>query len=94
MNFATSSSPWPYMYNIGLHDQPVCTTYELFSHDRPIAQSAHFKMKVKDDNFDHRPKNLDEVDDLQWTADQEILLLYSLHGYKPVGKFLVLAHKL
>lgn len=61
-----------------------------FSQDRPIiAQSAHFKMKTKDDNFDHRPKNLEEVDDLQWTADQEILLLYSLHGYKPVGKFLV-----
>lgn len=58
------------------------------SQDRPIAHYTNFKMKVKDDNFDHRPKNLDEVDDLQWTADQEILLLYSLHGYKPVGKFL------
>uniref|UniRef100_A0A1B6EM04 Chromatin modification-related protein EAF7 n=1 Tax=Cuerna arida TaxID=1464854 RepID=A0A1B6EM04_9HEMI len=26
-----------------------------------------------------------EVDDLEWSADQEILLLYSLHGFKPVG---------
>lgn len=58
------------------------------SQDRLIVQYKNFKMKVKDDNFDHRPKNLDEVDDLQWTADQEILLLYSLHGYKPVGTFL------
>lgn len=60
------------------------------SQDRPIAQYTNSNMNVKDDNFDHRPKNLDEVDDLQWTADQEILLLYSLHGYKPVGKFLLI----
>ncbi|XP_054282970.1 cylicin-2-like [Macrosteles quadrilineatus] len=29
--------------------------------------------------------NDEEIEDLEWSPDQEILLLYSLHGLKPVG---------
>lgn len=41
-------------------------------------------MEVNEENSDKL--NEEELEDLEWSPDQEILLLYSLNGYKPVGK--------